>query len=196
MRESKPPKHHWTDFFVQEFAKETDRACVILAAAMIEQALDVLIRTRLVPTPSQEDPLLDGPYAPLATFSAKIEASHRLGIISPGFARDLHLIRRIRNEFAHNVTGCDFTDASVRSRIAELARSVGIQHMAPALGDAFQPGPKGELRLAVAWCIWFLWAKVDSIDPLKPGEDEPRFQPPDADNAPPIPKIQSTPDDD
>src|SRR2546423_1294633 len=106
---------HWSNVFDEEFAKETDRASVILATAMLDQALETLLRAYLVPTDSTDDKLLDGAYAPLSSFSARIDMTYRIGLISGRLCRDLHIIRRIRNEFAHNVTGCEFAASSVRN---------------------------------------------------------------------------------
>src|SRR3989338_4584120 len=78
-----------------QFRDESDRGAVLVAAAMIENSLNDLLRIYLAPQPSATDSLFDGPNAPLASFAAKIDVAHRIGIISDKFARDLHLIRRI-----------------------------------------------------------------------------------------------------
>jgi hypothetical protein len=64
-----------------------------------------LLRTFLIPCNTSEDPLFDGANAPLSTFNARIEMAYRLGVIDATFSRNLHLVRKIRNDFAHNVTG-------------------------------------------------------------------------------------------
>src|SRR2546425_6922070 len=114
---------HWAEVLDREFSKESDRAAVILVGALFDSALTQLLRTALVASPTSDDDLLDGANAPLSTFSARINTSYRIGLISKQFCRDLHLIRSIRNQFAHNVAGCSFEDSSVRSRILELAKS-------------------------------------------------------------------------
>jgi DNA-binding MltR family transcriptional regulator len=48
---------------------------------------------------------------------------YRLGLLSDRYVRDLNLIRKIRNEFAHNIQGCDFNHTSIYSRIQELDKS-------------------------------------------------------------------------
>jgi mannitol operon repressor len=47
--------------------------------------------------------LLSGFNAPLGTFSARIAACHALGLISDHEADQSTILRRVRNEFAHEV---------------------------------------------------------------------------------------------
>lgn len=117
---------HWDSILHEEFEDESDRACVILAAALLDSALETLLRELLVACSTSEDPLFDSPNAPLASLSTRIEMAYRTGIIDSVFARNLHLVRKIRNDFAHNVSGCTFSDSAVVSRLTELKRSSGL----------------------------------------------------------------------
>jgi DNA-binding MltR family transcriptional regulator len=141
------------DVFMEEFIKETDRASVILAAAMIEQELETVLKTTFVPIPTGEDNLFNGPNAPLASFSAKIDVAFRIGVISQKLCRDLHLIRRIRNDFAHNVTGCRFESSSVRSRVLALIRSSGMVDRGFA---KWANTPREEFQMTASWMLWHL----------------------------------------
>lgn len=157
----------WHDVFVKEFQKESDRACVILSVAMLDRALETILKARLVPTGSSEDEFLEGAYAPLSTFSARIGLAHRIGLISTKLCRDLHTIRKIRNDFAHNITGCSFEDTSVRSRIIELTRSSGMNEKFPEKRKTFPSGCKGDFQMTVSWMLWYLWylsGEVTSIE--------------------------------
>lgn len=116
--------HQWSiDFLIEEFNKESDRAAVILVASLLDESLTSLLRSFFVPDASSSDELFDGVNAPIGTFSSKINIAYRLGLISNIFCRDLHLIRKIRNQFAHNVFGCSFENGSVMSRIDDLRKS-------------------------------------------------------------------------
>src|SRR4030095_2428853 len=84
--------------FRDNFNRESDRACVILVAARLDQPLYQLLAATLLPAPTREDSLLEGDRA-LASFSARIDAAFRLGLIDAEFCRALHIVRRIRNEF-------------------------------------------------------------------------------------------------
>ena len=163
---------HWLKVFFEEFKEESDRAYVILAGSMIDQALETLLKARLVPSTSQEDNLFSGAYAPLGSFSAKIDLSYRIGMKSGKLCRDLHLIRKARNEFAHNVTGCNFASSSIRNRIVELTRSSGIVERAPNKRNSLPDGPRGDFQITVSWILWSLWNQVESIIGIKPANEE------------------------
>jgi len=112
------------NYLFKEFEKESDRAAVILVTALIDEGLTTLLKLYLIPIPTSSDEMFDGANATLSNFSSKINIAHRLGLITGKFARDLHLIRKIRNQFAHNVYGCNFEEGGVKQRIEELMKSV------------------------------------------------------------------------
>ncbi|WP_139272204.1 hypothetical protein [Phytopseudomonas punonensis] len=56
-----------------------------------------------------------GKSSPLSSFSAKIDLACLLGMCSRDIAKDLHTIREIRNEFAHNIMARDKTKLSFNS---------------------------------------------------------------------------------
>jgi len=164
---AKRPTEHWQDVFLSEFEGESERASVILAAAVLDEALTTLLRSFLVPTSGSQDSLLDGAYAPFSTFNSKIDICYRLGIISSQMCRDLHIIRKIRNEFSHNVTGCNFDNPGVRNRVTELVRSSQINERHADIRTSFPAGPKGDFQITVSWMLWNLWEIVERIRPLK-----------------------------
>ena len=55
-----------------ELATESPRGVVLVATAMLEEALRELLLALLVPNPSSTDSLFDGPMAPFNSFSAKM----------------------------------------------------------------------------------------------------------------------------
>ncbi len=114
------PHQHVFREFMDDFSQESDRACVILGSAKIETLLRNLIEKFLVPLPTTADDLLDGD-APLSTFSARIRAAHRMGLIDDHFAKLLHIFRRLRNSFAHEITGSDLCSGAPRDRVIALA---------------------------------------------------------------------------
>ena len=168
----KQPEHQWEDLLQNEFAKESDRACVILGAALLDSAIETVLKARLVPSPSASDSLFESPSAPLSSFSARIDFAHRIGLISARFARDLHLIRRIRNDFAHNVAGCSFGDSSVMGRVLELSRSHGLFKGPGGIRDSFPKGVRGEFQAAVSWMQWYLRRLIQDIDAIADPESE------------------------
>ena len=106
--------------FVDEFKNESDRAAVVLGAAKLDQLLYQVLQAYLMPVSGKSDELLDQSSA-LGTFSSRIEACYRIGLIEAKVARTLHLIRKIRNSFAHQVSGCTLTSGPQKDRISDLA---------------------------------------------------------------------------
>lgn len=105
--------------FAQEFKNESDRAAVILGTAQLDLLLFQLLDCTLLPVTGGKDELLEGD-SPLATFSSRINICYRLGLIEPEFVRALHLVRRIRNSFAHEVSSATLATGAHRDRVREL----------------------------------------------------------------------------
>jgi len=146
--------------FRRDLAEESDRAAVLIAGALLENALTALLQSALVPNPSALDTLFDGAVAPLGSFSAKIDLAFRIGAISPQLSRDLHLIRRIRNEFAHRPAACQFEDQDIRSRILELSKSHGIFQRSPKwIAENGAPSLRAQFIEAVSWMSFYLNAQ-------------------------------------
>jgi DNA-binding MltR family transcriptional regulator len=124
---------HWFSLLNSELEGNSDRACVIVSASIIDHLLSKVVQAFLVPNSSASDTLFDGPNAPLGNFSARIDIAHRLGLISAQFARDLHLIRRMRNELAHSVSGRSFSDPGLADQVLHLVASLKLKSRAPFL---------------------------------------------------------------
>lgn len=101
------------------FHTESDRAAAILTGSYLEVLLEKLLRTKFIQSPVVED-LFKGNGA-LSTFSSRIALCFALGYIEETTYRDLNLVRKIRNHFAHNIANASFEDSEVRSRCAELS---------------------------------------------------------------------------
>ncbi|MGU2417856.1 hypothetical protein [Burkholderia cenocepacia] len=104
---------------VKSLLRESERAAVILAAAQLDVELEGAIKQVLVPHPGGNDPLFDADRA-LGTFSAKILMAHRLGIISLEFEHALQIIRKIRNDFAHQIDTSSLAHEPQRARLETL----------------------------------------------------------------------------
>jgi DNA-binding MltR family transcriptional regulator len=173
------PEVYWFNTHLDEFKKETDRAAVILTSSIFEQALQTLIKHFLVPNASSQDSLFDSPNAPLSSFASKIEISYRLGLISSRLARDLHLIRKIRVKFAHNVFGCNFADGSVKSLVEELRKSSSC-----VCGSAeekerklFGGGTRGYFCMVTSWILFAINRKIEEIKNIQQADLEWGYKP-------------------
>lgn len=103
--------------FSGPFRAESDRACAVLGAALLDARLESLYERRLR---SFKDELLSG-SGPLATFSARIHVARALAWISDDVRFDLNQIRAIRNEFAHSADQhLSFADQSIADKCRTL----------------------------------------------------------------------------
>ena len=107
--------------FAGEFKNESDRAAVVLAAAKLDYLLRATLECFLMPCSTGDDELLDADR-PLSTFSARINITARLGLITPDLARALHLVRKIRNSFAHEHGGVSLAAGPHRDRLDALVQ--------------------------------------------------------------------------
>jgi len=141
--------------FLNEIEEHNDRAVVILSAAQLDLMLRQLLESALLPSPTSDDELFDG-ERPLSSLSAKITLAYRLGLIDAALAKALHLVRKIRNAFAHEAIGCTLESGAHRERIRELVapfRSIEGFDLLVGDGVAGKSQPKNEFRMAVAFMV-------------------------------------------
>ncbi|MBI3298709.1 MAG: hypothetical protein HYZ75_11130 [Elusimicrobia bacterium] len=100
-------------------ADQSDRSCAILGSATLEAALEQLLRAGMVPdTPAE---LFEGTGG-LSTLASRIDTAFSLGLISKAERSDLHIFRKIRNEFAHDFRhDLSFDSPAIGDRIRALA---------------------------------------------------------------------------
>lgn len=163
---------HWDELLTREFEKESDRAAVILTGSLFDNALAQLLRVSLVACPTSNDDLLEGANAPISTFSSRINACYRLGLISRQMCRDLHLVRSIRNSFAHHVSDCSFEDTAVRSKILEIAKSSDIIERYPEIRKNSPKGARGDFLMCTSWMLWAVNRHIEIAKPFLEKEVE------------------------
>lgn len=98
--------------WAEELQAETDRGAALVGAAMVDDRLSRLLHRHFLDTPEAEF-MLEGPMAPLGTFSARTYAAFCLGLITRVEFEECRTIRKIRNEFAHALHGLKFTDQRI-----------------------------------------------------------------------------------
>jgi len=103
--------------FSGPFRAESDRACAVLGAALLDARLESLYNRRLRGKSSE---LLQG-NGPISTFSARIRLAGALAWISEDARFDLDQVRSIRNEFAHNAAHeLSFADSAIADKCRTL----------------------------------------------------------------------------
>ena len=98
--------------FLGEFQGESDRGAALVGAALIDLRLSETLRAFMVGPKAAAD-LLEGGTAALGTFSSRIKATFALGLIDSHERSECDLIRKVRNEFAHQPHGITFDDPKI-----------------------------------------------------------------------------------
>ena len=156
------------DAFSSRFRAESDRACAVLGAALLDATLESLYNRRLR---CFREELLSS-NSPLGAFSARIRLARALAWISEDVRYDLDQIRSIRNEFAHNFdhelsfANQSITDKCRTLRVAnvlieanEHAASKPHRNLSAglirAMGAVFQP-PRQRFEVSVEMLVQHL----------------------------------------
>jgi hypothetical protein len=101
--------------------EENPRAIIIVGSSLLDYALEELIKSRLrEPTSQEEASLLFSDTGIINSFYRKILLAYFMKLIGPTAMRDFDLIRKIRNEVAHNMNPVSFDNPTIASRCREL----------------------------------------------------------------------------
>lgn len=87
---------------IEELQRQSDRGVAIIGVAWIEEALVAAMKAFVEPCPSAWNRLFRK-SGPMSSLSAKIDLARLLAMTSDAIHSDLHILREIRNEFAHAV---------------------------------------------------------------------------------------------
>lgn len=128
--------------FLKEFQSETDRGAALVGAALIDEKLLNTLDAFMVKGDVSKS-LLNGGFAPLGSFSARIKASFALGLIDMFEFSECEIIRKTRNEFAHRTHGTSFKDEKIENYCNRLQSDL------PDGRQAFEGNPRGVFINAV-----------------------------------------------
>lgn len=111
---------HLKDFlpYLDVLNKESGRGKVLVSCSFLEQQLEAILRAFMRENDSASS-LVEGPNAPVGSFYTLSITCHALGLISDVEMRELTLLRKIRNDFAHDVL-TTFETPAVKNRCREL----------------------------------------------------------------------------
>jgi hypothetical protein len=117
------------DMLMDALAEEGERGQVLVAAAFLENMLVDCLRAKLKQCRGSKtaiDAVLDGRWAPISDFAAKIDLCRALGIITEESRETLHHLRKVRNCFAHS----DF-----KIKLNDLPMPSKMHHAGPAIKE-------------------------------------------------------------
>jgi len=102
-----------------------DLHTAIIAVSIVEAALEKLIVTR---TKKREKEFLDRLFqnkGPLSDFNSKILVAEAFGFLTGPLAAELHVMRAIRNAFAHAKIHISFADPPVSAEVRRFRLGLG-----------------------------------------------------------------------
>jgi hypothetical protein len=107
---------------VAEMEAAADRPAAIVIASLVESRLTSAIQAAMVNLPELRASFFraDGP---LGNFGTKIDLARLAGLLSEDAHNDLHIVRKIRNEFAHRLVPTSFDK---NDRVRDLARQFAL----------------------------------------------------------------------
>lgn len=124
----KPIRDFDLNAFSGPFRAESDRACAVLGAALLDARLESLYNRRLR---NSKEELLSG-NGPLSTFSSRIRVARALNWVVDDVGFDLDQIRSMRNEFAHNI---DHELSFENQSIADKCRTLRVAQVLVAANE-------------------------------------------------------------
>jgi DNA-binding MltR family transcriptional regulator len=114
-----PPEVAALQDALARFTRQADRGTALIATAWVDDCLKACVRAFFRPDNRVANDMLQ-PEGALGTFASRIKLAYLLDIIDPTAYRDLELLRRIRNEFAHRRSDLRFSSAPIKDRCREF----------------------------------------------------------------------------
>lgn len=105
--------------FLASFNKESDRGAALVAASMLDERLEQVLRAFFIESSAAKE-LVSGFNAPLGTFSSRASAAAALGLIQDNEFKEITLIRKIRNEFGHGWEPVSFETEHIAAHVRKL----------------------------------------------------------------------------
>ncbi len=146
--------------FRTSITSESDRGAVLMSAAYLDDQLKELLEKRLVEDRKISRRAFDF-NGPLGTFSSRIDFAYLLGVIPKNARSDLHIIRAIRNQFAHHAAPLSYEDENVRPLCDRL-----VFH---GVKDEATGGSK--FRRSVMGLLSYITVAFDKITHIEPAAD-------------------------
>lgn len=119
LREREPTEAQMDALYGEIVGEKNDRGAALIASAQLEEGLERLIKSRLVPMSSERISGLFEYSGPMDSFSTKTSIAFAFGIIDAEVRRNCDYIREIRNTFAHAGSPITFQTSEIKT-VCEL----------------------------------------------------------------------------
>jgi DNA-binding MltR family transcriptional regulator len=152
IREVPPPAD--VKLILDGLHEETNRSAALVAASLLDTALERLIRHSLKRKDAELNNQLFQQRGPLGDFYSKILIASAFGVISDAAAGELNIVRNIRNVFAHATANLSFKTPEIareikRSTLLRVIREKTIEPMAEEERSPREMTPDREFLLLV-----------------------------------------------
>lgn len=115
------------------FHGESERGAAVLVGSYIENFLGIYLQSKMADQSLSEK--IFGTNGPLSSFSQRIDFAPAFGLLSPIVCKELHLIRKIRNHFAHHPKEASFSTSPAREWVGSM---IAAQNMPTSEGQNFK----------------------------------------------------------
>lgn len=106
--------------FMSLIQKQDDQAMVLSLATFLEDTLGRLLLAYFRSCKATKE-LIEGFNAPLGTFGSRIKAVYAFGLVTDDQYKDMEILRKIRNHFAHNWEGVSFERNDIQALVGQLS---------------------------------------------------------------------------
>ena len=151
----------WRTFY-DELQGDSDRACAIVGAAVLDANLENLLRSYLVEDTQELNNLLNAgnDFAPLRDFGARITLAYLIGAVDGVILHDLRVIKNVRNLFAHEHAILRFSSNPIIRKVRQL--KVPDMITSAILRDAGIPSPGPAPKDRFVWTITTLLGELQN----------------------------------
>jgi hypothetical protein len=113
-------RHEKTLQMILELGQRSQAATVLLLVSQLEDALERRISAPMENLSNTMHESLFQGYGPFASLSAKIDVSYAMGYIDNNQRLDFHVMRKVRNHFAHPKGPVHFETESVKKLVSHF----------------------------------------------------------------------------
>jgi DNA-binding MltR family transcriptional regulator len=123
----------------------SDRAAALVLGTMVEDHLTVFLRLVMRREKALADELFN-PSGPLGAFGTKIRLAYMLRLIAPEIYKDLIVVNKIRNKFAHDLSVKQFES----QQITDLVKNMHMYAILCGLAGKYRKAANAETKKGIA----------------------------------------------
>jgi len=155
--------------WLEEFHNESDRATAVLGGAFADARLEELLKKFFIEDKEEVEKLMS-PEQALGGFGSRARVAYCLGLITKNQYKDLQIIGKIRNQFAHGLHGESFDNSRIKDLCGNLItpNKIGM--------DLSNTNSRSLFTVAVALlCNWIALNELGIFDDKRKAREEPEL---------------------